>query len=71
MCRRVNRHEDCTEKQSQQMQATGREGRDSTVLTVFLQTRNNCGVKEDRKEEWRQRQERLREKRPLSVLALE
>lgn len=41
-----------------------------TVPTVFLQIRNNCSVKEDRREEWRQRIERLREKGPLSVLAL-
>lgn len=42
-----------------------------TVLTVFLQIRNNCRVKEDRREERRQRLERLGEKGPLLVLTLE
>lgn len=71
VCRKVNRYEDCTEKQSQQMHTTGGGQGLCTVLTVFLQIRNNCRVKEDRREERRQRLERLGEKGPLLVLTLE
>lgn len=71
MCRKVNRYEDCTENQSQQMHTMG--GGAGTVYCSYgvSADKKHCSVKEDMREEWTQRLERLGEKGPLSVLALE